>query len=93
MKISTMNRPITHRQNDEKLFAAIEEIAEELAPIDEVAEALAPTLRMMNPDVREIVADKKAVIIEIGVSIKEVDITGFDFADLYTSLLAAVIKE
>ena len=89
--IATLNRPITHRQYDEKLFAAIEEIAEELAPMDEVAEALEETLKIMNPDVREIVADKKAVIIEIGVSIKEVDITGFDFADLYTTLIAEVL--
>jgi len=93
MKISTLNCPITHRQNDEKLFAAIEEIAEELAPMDEVAEALEETLKIMNPNVREVIADKSIVIIEIGVSIKEVDITGFNFADLFTTLLAAVIAQ
>lgn len=32
-------------------------------------------------------------VYEIGVTIRKVDITGFNFADLYTTLLAEVIKE
>lgn len=93
MKISTLNRPITHKQNDEKLFTAIEEIAEELCPIEDTAEAMVDTLRMMNPAVREVIADEHVVIIEVGVTIREVDITGFGLTDLYTSLLAAVIAQ
>lgn len=91
MKINTLHAPITHKQNDEKLFAAIDEGFAGLAPIDEVAEALEETLRMMNPNVREVIADKNAVIIEVGVTIKEVNITGFNFADLYTTLIAEVL--
>lgn len=96
MKISTIKNPITHERKpefDDARFAALDAAFAELAPMDEVAEALAPTLRMMNPDVREIVADKKVVVLEIGVTIREVDISGFNFADLYTTLLAAVIAQ
>ena len=63
MKISTIKNPIAHERKpefDDARFAALDAAFAELAPMDEVAEALAPTLKMMNPDVREIVADKKA---------------------------------
>lgn len=94
MKIKTIKNPITHERKpefDEQRFSALDEAFAGLCPIDEVAEALEETLRVMNPNVREVVADKKVVIIEIGVNVREVDITGFTFTDLYTSLLAAVI--
>ena len=96
MKINTIHTTIKHErkpQFDDARFAALDAAYEALAPIDEVAEALEETLRVMNPNVREVVADKKAVIIEIGVNVREVDITGFTFTDLYTSLLAAVIVQ
>lgn len=94
MKINTLHAPITHERKpefDEKRFSALDEAFAGLCPIDEVAEALEETLRMMNPNVHEVIADKSVVIIEVGVKIKEVNITGFTFADLYTTLIAEVL--
>ena len=97
MTICTMNtiHPITHKRNldaEARMFDATAQEMNDFCPVDEVAESLAPTLRMMNPDVREVVADKDVAIIEIGLTITEVRIAGFSFADLYTSMLAAVIQ-
>lgn len=96
MTICTLKvTPITHKRNldaEARMFDAVAQEMTELCPVDEIAESLAPTLRMMNPDVREVVADKEVAIIEVGVMILEVRIAGFGFADLYTSMLAAVIQ-
>ena len=96
MSITTINtHPIAHKRNldaEARMFDATAQEMEELFTADEIAESLAPTLRMMNPDVREVVADKDVAIIEIGVTMLEVRIAGFGFADLYTSMLAAVIQ-
>ena len=94
MKINTLHAPIAHERKpefDNDRFSALDEAFAGLCPIDEVAEALEETLKIMNPDVREVIADKKAVIIEVGVKIKEVNIQGFTFADLYTTLIAEVL--
>lgn len=99
--MTTINKKITHTRKPqyeaeranpiEEMIASIEQMIEYLCPVDEVAEALIDTLRMMNPDVREVVADKEIAIIEIGATIREVRIIGFGYADLYTTLIAAVI--
>ena len=95
MTIATINtHPISHKRNldaEQKMFDAVAKEMEELFTVDEVAESLVDTLRMMNPDVREVVADKEVAIIEIGAKIQEVRIAGFGFADLYTSMIAAVL--
>lgn len=96
MKINTLHAPITHERKpefDEQRFNALDEAFAELCPMDEVAECMIDTLRMMNPNVHEVIADKHAVIIEVGVTIKEVNISGFDFADLYTTLIAEVLRQ
>jgi len=96
MTICTLKvAPVTHKRNldaEARMFDATAQEMEELFTADEIAESLAPTLRMMNPDVREIIADKDVAIIEVGVTMLEVRIAGFGFADLYTSMLAAVIQ-
>jgi len=96
MSITTINtRPIAHKRNldaEQKMFDATAQEMEELCPVETIAESLVNTLQMMNPDVREIIADKDVAIIEIGLTITEVRIAGFTFADLYTSMLAAVIQ-
>ena len=96
MTICTLKvAPVTHKRNldaEQKMFDAVAQEMIDFCPVDEVAESLAPTLRMMNPDVREVVADKEVAIIEVGVTMLEVRIAGFSFADLYTSMLAAVIQ-
>jgi hypothetical protein len=38
------------------------------------------------------VADKEVAIIAIGAKIREVRIVGFGFTDLYTTMLAAVLR-
>ena len=94
--MTTLNKKIAHErkpQFDAQRIAAVDKMAAELCPIDETAEAMVDTLRMMNPAVREVIADEHVVIIEVGVTIREVDITGFGLTDLYTSLLAAVIAQ
>lgn len=103
MKISTIKNPITHErkiqyENDranpiEELIATIDSMIEELCPIDEVAECMIDTLRMMNPDVKEVIADEHVVVLEVGTIIKEVNITGFTFPDLYTTLIAEVLRQ
>lgn len=100
--MTTINKKIAHerkpqyesqRENPiEEIIATIEEMVAEICPIEEVAEALIDTLRVMNPNVREVVADKEVAIIEIGAKIREVRIIGFNFADLYTTLIAAVLR-
>lgn len=100
--MTTINKTITHERKPqfeaeranpiEEIIETIEEMIEELCPVDEVAEALIDTLRMMNPNVQEIVADKEVAIIAIGAKIREVRIVGFGFADLYTTMLAAVLR-
>ena len=99
--MTTLNKKITHerkpqyeaeRKNPiEEIIETIEEMVAELCPVDEVAEALIDTLRIMNPNVREVIADKEVAIIEIGTKVREVRIIGFGFADLYTTLIAAVL--
>ena len=96
MSITTIKtHPIAHKRNldaEQKMFDATAQEMEELCPVETIAESLVNTLQMMNPDVREIIADKDVAIIEIGLTITEVRIAGFTFADLYTSMLAAVIQ-
>ncbi len=92
MKITTMKITIKHERNDNLLFAAIEKGLEELAPMEEVAEALIDTLRKINPNVRDVVAEDSIVILEIGTSVREVSIADFTFPDLYTSLVAECLK-
>ena len=98
----TLNKTITHERKPqyeaeranpiEEIIATIEDMIADLCPVDEVAEALIDTLRVMNPNVQEIVADKEVAIIAIGAKIREVRIVGFGFADLYTTMLAAVLR-
>ena len=95
MKISTLNIKITHKQNpayDAERLAAIEAALNDFCPIEDMAEAMIETMQKVNPDVKEIVVLDDCVMIEIGASIREVDITGFNFADLFTSLLAECLK-
>lgn len=96
MTIATINtRPIAHKRNldaEARMFDATAQEMEELCPVEEIAESLISTLQAMNPDVREIIADKDVAIIEVGVTMLEVRIAGFGFADLYTSMIAAVIQ-
>lgn len=96
MTIATINtHPIAHKRNlnaEARMFDATAQEMNDLCPIEEIAESLISTLRTVNPDVREIIADKEVAIIEIGLTITEVRIAGFNFADLYTSMLAAVIQ-
>lgn len=96
MTICTLNtRPIAHKRNlnaEARMFDATAQEMNDLCPIEEIAESLIGTLQAMNPDVREVVADKEVAIIEIGLTIAEVRIAGFSFADLYMSMLAAVIQ-
>jgi len=96
MSITTINtRPIAHKRNldvEARMFDATAQEMIDFCPVETIAESLVNTLQMMNPEVREIVADKDVAIIEIGLTITEVRIAGFGFADLYTSMLAAVIQ-
>ena len=96
MSITTIKtHPITHKRNldaEARMFDATAQEMNDFCPIEEIAESLVSTLQMMNPDVREVVADKDVAIIEVGVTMLEVRIAGFTFADLYTSMIAAVIQ-
>lgn len=97
MTIKTINKPIRHQQNpqfDAQRLAALEEALEELTPTpDEYAEDVADTLRKFNPQVREIIVLNNCAIIEIGEIIREVTIAPkIDYADLFTSLLAEVLR-
>ena len=96
MSITTIKtHPIAHKRNldaEARMFDATAQEMEELCPVEEIAESLVNTLQMMNPDVREVVADKECAIIEVGVTMLEVRIAGFGFADLYTNMIAAVIQ-
>ena len=96
MSITTIKtHPITHKRNldaEARMFDATAQEMEGFCPVETIAESLVNTLQMMNPNVREVVADKDVAIIEIGLTITEVRIAGFTFADLYTSMLAAVIQ-
>ena len=100
MKITTMHISITHERKpefDDARFEALEEAFEELCPIAETAESLIDTLRKVNPSTKEVIVVGNVVMIEIQNKdknkpcLKEVDIAGFSFMDLYTSLVAAVL--
>ena len=97
MKLGTLKAPITHERKIEELIAEIDAMIEELCPLDEVAEALVDTLRKVNPGTKEVVVVEHTCLISLNDDIsgkpclKEVDIAGFSFADLYTSLIAAVL--
>ena len=101
MKINTLHAPITHERKIQfehdranpidELIAVIDSMIEELCPIDEVAECMIDTLRKVNPNVHDVIADEHVVVLEIGTVIKEVDIKGFTFPDLYTTLIAEVL--
>jgi len=93
--MTTLNRKITHErkpQFDSQRIEAIDEMAAELCPIDETAEAMVETLQMMNPAVKEVVVFGNVVMIDIAGNIREVNIAGFGLTDLYTTLIAAVIR-
>ena len=95
MKIKTLNVTIRHQQNpayDAERLAAIEAALNDFCPVEDVAESMIDTMRKINPDVKEIVVLDNCAMIEIGMSIHEVDITGFNFADLFTSLLAECLR-
>ena len=96
MKIGTLNTPIKHERKIEELIAEIDSMIEELCPMDEVAESLVDTLRKVNPSTREVIVVGNICMIEIRDKgkpcLKEVDIAGFSFVDLYTSMIAAVLN-
>ena len=102
MKIATLNSPITHERKPqyehdranpiEELIAAIDDMIEELCPLDEVAEALVDTLRKVNPGTKEVVVVEHTCLISLNDTLREVDIRGFTFADLFTSMVAAVLN-
>ena len=97
MTIKTINRPIRHQQNpayDAQRLSALEEAMAELTPSpDEYADDVVIVLRKFNPAVREIVVEEGIALLEIGTEIQEVTIkTKPSYADLFTSLLAEVLK-
>ena len=98
MKIATLNTPIKHERTTEELIAEIESMIEELCPLDEVAESLIDTLQKVNPNTKEVVVVEHTCLISMNDDIsgkpclREVDIQGFTFADLYTSMIAAVLN-
>ena len=93
--MKTLNVSITHERKpefDEQRIQALENAFEELCPIEETAEAMVDTLKVMNPSVREVVMFGNIVMIDISGNIREVNIAGFGFEDVYTSLIAAVLR-
>ena len=102
MKIGTLNTPIKHErkiqfENDranpvEELITTIESMISEICPLDEVAESLIDTLQKVNPSTKEVIVVGNVVMIDMKDDIREVDIAGFGFADLYTSMVAAVLN-
>lgn len=100
--MTTINKTISHerkpqyeaeRKNPiEEIIETIEEMIEELCPIEETAEAMVDTLKIINPSVKEVVMLGNIVMIDISGNIREVNIAGFKFEDLYTSLIAAVLR-
>lgn len=95
MKIKTLSMTIKHQQNpayDAERLSALEEVMAEFCPPEDVAESMIDTLQKFNPDVREIVICDRIVMLEIGVTIREVSIAEPSYADLFTSLLAEVLK-
>ena len=102
MKIGTLNTPIKHErkiqfENDranpvEELITTIESMISEICPLDEVAESLIDTLQKVNPSTKEVMVVGNICMIEVNDKVEEVDIQGFSFADLYTSMIAAVLN-
>lgn len=96
MTIKTINRSIRHQQNpefDAQRLAALEKVLTELAPSpDEYVEDVVITLRKFNPEVRAIVVEEGIALLEIGAEIQEVTINKPSYADLFTALLAEVLK-
>lgn len=100
--MTTINKTIAHerkpqyesqRENPvEEIIATIEQMIADLCPIDETAEAMVETLQIMNPKVKEVVVFGNVVMIDVAGNIREVNIAGFGLTDLYTSLIAAVIR-
>lgn len=93
MKIATLRNPIKHERKIEELIAEIDSMINEICPMDEVAEAMIETLRIMNPATKEVIVVGHVCMIEMGEDVKEVDITGFSFADLFTTMIAEVIRK
>ena len=87
MTIKTINKTIRHQQNhdfDAQRLAALN---------DEYAEDVIITLRKFNPAVNAIVIFDDCAMLEIGAEIQEVTIKAKpSYADLFTSLLAAVLR-
>lgn len=77
---------------DEQRIQALENAFKELCPIEDTAEAMVDTLKIMNPAVKEVVMFGNVVMIDISGNIREVNIAGFGFEDVYTSLIAAVLR-
>ena len=97
MTIKTINQSIRHQQNpayDAQRLAALEEALAELAPSpEEYADDVVIVLRKFNPAVREIVVEENIVLLEIGTEIQEMAIKAKpSYADLFTALLAEVLK-
>ena len=94
MKISTLNHSVAHERNfryDDQRFAALERAFDELAPVEAVVESMIDILRRVNPATRAVVMVGSVAVIEVNECLREVNIRGFDFFDLYTSLIAAVL--
>ena len=93
MTIKTINKTIRHQQNpdfDAQRLAALEEAMTELLP---EPDDVVITLRKFNPQVKEIVILDDCAMLEIGAEIQEVTIKAKpSYADLFTSLLAAVLR-
>ena len=101
MKMTTINKTITHERKPEyeaeranpieEIIATIEDMIADLCPIEETAEAMVDTLQVMNPAVKEVVVFGNVVMIDVAGNIREVNIAGFSVTDLYTTLIAAVL--
>ena len=103
MKIGILYNPIKHERNNlekarfetlstDEMFEVLDAAFSEICPLEEVAESLIETLRKVNPGTKEVVVVGNIVMIETSEDIREVDIAGFSFADLFTSMVAAVLN-
>ena len=93
--MTTLNKKIAHErkpQFDTQRIEAIDAMIADLCPIEETAEAMVETLQIMNPAVKEVVVFGNICMIDVAGNIREVNIAGFGLTDLYTSLIAAVIR-
>lgn len=91
MTIKTLNTAVKHERNLMQEIEAIDKMCEEVFSIEETAEAMIDTLRKVNPETKEVVAFGDIVMVEVKAEIREINIMGFNFEDLFTSLVAAVL--